>query len=401
MAVEMERYELTSAIFFRTVNSIMATALVFVIVLIIIYFGTGWILRPLNRLISTFRDLAEGTGDLTKKIVVKENIRELKTLADYINQFMNKIRELVVEIQQTCKITTENSETLKDDSSIYNSMAKVMADSVSDSTTNLEKLKKEIETVVIHVESQTNNMQATLSDVNSLNDSIVSINDTMHQVMDISKQSTRHSLEGEDGIQKLADAMSDISQSGSQIREIIGIINEISDRTNLLSLNASIEAARAGEHGKGFAIVAEEISKLAERTILSVQEIQHHVRDTDNSVENGIKRVTNATQSLGMITEMAKNLEDLLINVTDTISSQAKNTGSVRQRIHELSSVANSINLITVEQKKISDTLYSTIKNINEEMQNFKTYSSSINDTLINTSESHEKLKGLVERFEV
>ena len=195
--------------------------------------------------------------------------------------------------------------------------------------------------------------------------------------------------------------MHEVQTSGEQIGEIIGIINEISDRTNLLSLNASIEAARAGEHGRGFAVVAQEISKLAARTMESVQDIQTHVKKTNIAVKNGSGKVNGVVDNLSRISSSIHELESLVSATKSAVMNQTVKTGSVQKRIMDLAANSSVISSIIGEQKYLADQVMTDISKINNEMSDFAGYSGKIEALLHGTSEAHGKLHNLIEQFKV
>ena len=154
-------------------------------------------------------------------------------------------------------------------------------------------------------------------------------------------------------ISSLNTKISSLNESAQQIGQIIGVIGEISDQTNLLALNAAIEAARAGEAGRGFAVVADEVRKLAEKTMKSTSEIVDTVR--------GMR------ESINEVSILAGRVTDVLSEQRVAIEDSHKSFGDITSSVKELDSSINEILVATEEQNSVSQQISESIGIINEE----------------------------------
>lgn len=385
----------------RLLYSLFFTLSGFITLFVLLLFGVRLFMRPLKRLIARFKELAEGEADLTVKISIQDNIREINELTGWMNKFIERISVLVAEIQHTCSVTFSSTKALEDDSARFKETAKELAKELEGSSDAISRLTQKVENVSNLVSNQNASMDENMEDISQLVASIEAINSSMRELKEISVQTSQMASDGESRIQDVTRAMSDIRASGSHISEIVGIINEISDQTNLLSLNASIEAARAGEGGRGFAVVAEEISRLADKTVASVQEIREHVQRTEESVVNGAAVVDDASARLMEVSKNIAGLDSLVERIRLTIEQQTQKTGSVRGRTEELSRMADEINSISTEQKENMDEINRSIMEINRRMQTFSAISDEIAEMAEDTSSSHLRLEDLVGRFKV
>ena len=160
--------------------------------------------------------------------------------------------------------------------------------------------------------------------------------------------------------------MKDVS---GKIGGIITIITEISEQTNLLSLNASIEAARAGDMGKGFAIVASEVSNLSEKTQESVKDIKKLISLSDKTVDQGVKSVES---SVGVISNILKNISEIHINsesVVESVNQQSTNVDFINRSYEELKKLSSEIDNSAKEEKIAIDQVTHSLQLIAQSTQ--------------------------------
>ena len=142
---------------------------------------------------------------------------------------------------------------------------------------------------------------------------------------------------GGDAVNKNLEAMELIKNSSSQIGEIIGVISDIAEQTNLLALNAAIEAARAGEHGKGFAVVADEVRKLAERSAKAAGEITALIKESEERVTDGAKLSESVGDALKEIVEAVKDTANMIEQISAATEEQAATSDAVKDGMNSIS----------------------------------------------------------------
>jgi methyl-accepting chemotaxis protein len=154
-----------------------------------------------------------------------------------------------------------------------------------------------------------------------------------------------------DSVSSTAKKVEELGKSSDQIGRIIGVIDDIADQTNLLALNAAIEAARAGEQGRGFAVVADEVRKLAERTTTATKEIAQMIQTVQSEtkmavtameegtqqVEEGVKTTTQAGEALKEIISMSENVGEVITHIATAVTEQSSATEEINNNMEQIS----------------------------------------------------------------
>ena len=173
------------------------------------------------------------------------------------------------------------------------------------------------------------------ADIEHTASSMAEMSSTIQEISQQANQAQDQASGAKEQMTNLNGGMASLKTASETIGDVLKIILEISERTNLLSLNAAIEAARAGEHGKGFAVVADEVKKLASRTNDSIDEINEQVKAIQSSVE---KATGQATAVSGSVTE----IEDVNSSITAAVTEQSATTDEMQRFIEDLLSDANA-----------------------------------------------------------
>ncbi|MCD8477057.1 MAG: methyl-accepting chemotaxis protein [Sulfurospirillum sp.] len=274
-----------------------------------LYIINKTISKPLNELIERANNLSSGDGDLTRKLEVIGS-DEIAQASASINRFIEKVRLLISEAKN---LSNENSSISHELSSTSLEVGRAVETSmqlVGNTTTKANTLKTEMGSGITEAKEGKEQLLKANQFLTEANSAILELT---HQIQ------TSAATEIE-----LAHKVQQLSSDASQVKDILVVIGDIADQTNLLALNAAIEAARAGEHGRGFAVVADEVRKLAERTQKSLQEINATINVIVQAITDSSEQMTSNSKKVESLATTASGVESKINNMF-TVMNNATN----------------------------------------------------------------------------
>lgn len=290
-------------------ETILLIALSVVVVVFVsvlnIFFGKE-VLTPLEGLRNRIGALVSGDKDLTKRLEVTRR-DEFSQAATAVNRFVSMVQETVNEVKDLGRQNSTIATTITDATQII-SRGVEQERQIVEATTQKSHSIKEILSGAIAISEQTQR------NVANANGELVTAKDALYRLV----EEVEGYIETE---HEMSSQLVSLRQDADQVKSVLGVIKDIADQTNLLALNAAIEAARAGEHGRGFAVVADEVRKLAERTQKSLTEIEI-------SVGTIVQAINDVSDKMG---DNARNMNDLTV-ISNEVEEKISATSSEMER---------------------------------------------------------------------
>ncbi len=308
---------------------------------------------------------AMGNGDLSVNAVSysRDDIGQILTI---LLEFTDKLRSIMHNIQTVANELADASGDMSLTSVSVAENAQGQAASVEEVTATSEEITAGMQNITKGTDSQFASLEKLLEQIgklaNLINGSSADVNNANNISRDISLKAT----EGSRSLGAMNESISRIAARSSEMINIVGIINDISDRINLLSLNAAIEAARAGDSGRGFAVVADEISKLADQTAVSIKEIDRLIQDTNGEIEGGLSTIENTTKSIGSIIDGVGSINTMMDTVAGSMNLQREVKGIVESEATDVKKRSEEMRVAAEEQERAMDEVMKSITSINE-----------------------------------
>ncbi|MFM2641298.1 methyl-accepting chemotaxis protein [Vibrio chagasii] len=330
------------------------------------------LLYPLQTLSEALTQLAQGRGDLTQRIDITR-MDEIGKLAELVNQFLSQMQSMlkgVVEHSHDLNNHAEKANQLATQSSIR---VENQQNDINQIATAIHEMSATAAEVASHAELTASASQASATACNEGQEVIQQNRDAI----------TRLATQVEDA----ANVIRELENNAQSINQILSTIQGIAEQTNLLALNAAIEAARAGEQGRGFAVVADEVRVLSQRTHGSTEEIRVMIDTLQKNTEHAVDSMTTSTQLAENSVGFAEQAHDSLSKITQAIS--------------EINDMALQIASAAEEQRAVSEDISRNTQGIKDASDDLAQQAESSRNSSNEMSSAAESMRRDVERFKV
>lgn len=344
------------------------------------------VIKPLNVLITMVQDLVTGEGDLTKRLALSAK-DEIGALADWFNQFIEQMQELVGKIVLNSKTLNLSSETM---SQLADEMATGVDDLSNQSKAVSGSARQMSETMITIAQDS----EEAASNVNMVASATEEMSATVDQIVQNSEKAQQVTDQAVENAKKITSHIETLGAATHDISNVTEVIDDISKQTNLLALNATIEAARAGEAGKGFSVVANEIKALAQQTAASTNSIKEKVEGIQASTQNTVAEIEKISE---VIYEANKNVSIITTAVVEQSSVTQEIAGNISQAARGIDSVNQNVNQSSNAARQIAEAFTEVDNSANK----MNTNSSQVKENADGLLELSEQLNTMVSRFKI
>jgi len=364
----------------------MASAASLLVSLMLAFFISQGISKPINLAVARLKDIAQGEGDLTQRLEVTTR-DEIGEMATWFNTFLAGLQTMIKEI-------ADNAVTLSCASAELQSISQQMATGALQTAgksntvaTAAEEMSTNVASVATAMEEAATNLSMMATATEQMTTSVAEIARNSESAQVITGDAVRKSKETSQKINELGKA-------AQAITRVTEVITEISEQTNLLALNATIEAARAGEAGKGFAVVANEIKELARQTSAATQEIRKQIESVQSSTEISVREI-------GDIVTVISKVDDIVSSIAAAVEEQSATTSDIAGNIAQASAGIQEVNENVAQSSTVTASITQDITEVNHAASEMTASSSQVNENANDLAELADKINTLVGKFKV
>jgi len=354
--------------------------------ILLLWYASGSVVKPIRNTADMLKDIAEGEGDLTKRLDIKTR-DEIGELATFFNLFMEKLQELIRRIVSDAGSLNMASDALSGIAVQMSTNAQSMAERSKNVATSAEDVNSNMSNVASASEQAATNVNMVAAATEEMTSTI----------NEIARKSEESKTIAESAVSKgddVSENLSKLGQGAQEINKVTEVISDISEQINLLALNATIEAARAGEAGKGFAVVASEIKDLARQTAEATEVVKSQIDNIQGATDETVTEV-------GQILKIIGDVSSLVSSITDEVESQATVTAEIAENISQTSQGIQDVNLSVSKSSELVDAISSEIVEVNTAVQETSNSIGDVNEKAEELTALSEKLQELVDRFKV
>jgi methyl-accepting chemotaxis protein len=351
-----------------------------------LFFGVRSVTRPIRRTADMLKDIAEGEGDLTKRLeIIKQD--EIGELAGWCNTFLEKLQVLIGKIATNSKEVDQAAVELSGIAEKMSHTATETADRSGKVSSSSAEMSAKLNNIAASMEESATNVTMVTASSEEMSATINEIAQNAEKARSISDQAVNKASD-------TSDQMDGLGRAAQGIGKVVETITEISEQVNLLALNATIEAARAGDAGKGFAVVANEIKELAKQTSEATLEIKANIENIQSSTDGTVAGITEIAEVIG-------NVNTIVCSIASAVEEQSVTTQEITSNIAQASSGIQEVNENVNQSSTVAQQISQDIAAVNQSSSEMDTSSDQVQVSADSLKQHASELKEIVGKFRV
>lgn len=359
---------------------------------------THVVIRPVKEMTRVITSMA--SGDFTVSMKVKGN-DEIAVMGRSVEHFIASMKEMIRQMGHVSDRLEKQAGSSKNVSGEMNSAANIQSQSMTELNATVDQLSVSVNEIA----QNATQLAGVVADTKEDSDKV---EDKMRTTVEVSEkgkadmESVGNALHNiEISIHNLEEAVDKVGTASGEIVDIIKLIGDIAEETNLLSLNASIEAARAGEAGRGFAVVASQIGVLAKNSADSVAHITSLINEINGLVDDAVKQAGSSASDIESSADLIHTAVDTFDQIFQNIQETSHLIESVVEKINQVDQVATNVAAISEEQAASSDEILATSESMLQQAKSISKNSEQVEAEAGNLAESADQLADQVKQFQI
>ena len=359
---------------------------------------THVVIRPVKEMTRVITSMA--SGDFTVSMKVKGN-DEIAVMGRSVEHFIASMKEMIRQMGHVSDRLEKQAGSSKNVSGEMNSAANIQSHSMTELNATVDQLSVSVNEIA----QNATQLAGVVADTKEDSDKV---EDKMRTTVEVSEkgkadmESVGNALHNiEISIHNLEEAVDKVGTASGEIVDIIKLIGDIAEETNLLSLNASIEAARAGEAGRGFAVVASQIGVLAKNSADSVAHITSLINEINGLVDDAVKQAGSSASDIESSADLIHTAVDTFDQIFQNIQETSHLIEGVVEKINQVDQVATNVAAISEEQAASSDEILATSESMLQQAKSISKNSEQVEAEAGNLAESADQLADQVKQFQI
>lgn len=359
---------------------------------------THVVIRPVKEMTRVITSMA--SGDFTVSMKVKGN-DEIAVMGRSVEHFIASMKEMIRQMGHVSDRLEKQAGSSKNVSGEMNSAANIQSQSMTELNATVDQLSVSVNEIA----QNATQLAGVVADTKEDSDKV---EDKMRTTVEVSEkgkadmESVGNALHNiEISIHNLEEAVDKVGTASGEIVDIIKLIGDIAEETNLLSLNASIEAARAGEAGRGFAVVASQIGVLAKNSADSVAHITSLINEINGLVDDAVKQAGSSASDIESSADLIHTAVDTFDQIFQNIQETSHLIEDVVEKINQVDQVATNVAAISEEQAASSDEILATSESMLQQAKSISKNSEQVEAEAGNLAESADQLADQVKQFQI